>query len=369
MSPIVGVKAYGWQWASDYDLTMSQAAGRMAAQGVDWALVQNLIDPLPGSAVAQLPPGGVYSDAAWVAELKAQGIRTYQSTAAFFSPDEFSAHRDLRPISASGVPFEAFTWYYGLCPSSVAYIDRKTERFAEAVAATEPDGVFLSFLRFPAFWEMWLPGTTRAEIDEYCFCDRCTGLFEEQTGESLPRAFAERSQVLRYDLRPQWTAFKCALIADVAARLRRAAEAVRPGVDVVLNGFGLGHSDFGNAVEEVLAQRFADLDQVIDHYELMFYFQIQKRDPARWIPQRVAEVRAESSKTILACLQGGAEYLEDIYRPGGRQREITPADWRSALTAVATSAADGVMIYSWRDLLADQTRVRDLLAYKAGDLG
>lgn len=373
MTPIVGVKAYGWQWAEDHGLSMAQAAARMASHGVDWALVQNLIDPLPGSAVAQVPPGGRYEDAAWVAALQSQGIRTYQSTAVTFSPDDFSARPDLRPVSATGKVFEPFTWYYGICPSAPDYLERKAERFAEAVGRTQPDGVFLSFLRFPAFWELWLPETSRSDIEEYCFCDRCTGLFEERTGHRLPDGVVARAQVLTHELRAEWTDFKCHLIADVAARLRTAAEEARPGVDVILNGFGLGNTDFDNAVEEVLAQRFSDLDPVIDHYELMFYFQIQKRNPVAWIPPRVAEARRQTRRTILACLQGGAEYLEDVYLSGGRRREITTRDWRSALGAVASSGADGVLVYSWRDLLADEAqggrRVADLLAYKSGDLG
>ena len=371
-SPIVGVKAYGWQWADDHGLSMAQAARRMASHGVDWALVQNLIDPLPGSAVAQVPPGGVYDDAGWVDELRTHGIRTYQSTAVTFAPEEFAAHPDLRPVSATGAVFEPFTWYYGICPSSSDYLNRKLERFQEAVATTRSDGVFLSFLRFPAFWEMWLPGMTRADIAEYCFCDRCTGLFEQRSGVSLPSTLPERGRVLTHELREAWTAFKCRLVGDVAVRFRNAALALDPNIDVILNGFGLGGADFGNAVEEVLGQRFSELDRAIDHYELMFYFQIQKRDPAAWIPRRVAEARAQTSRTVLACLQGGAEYLEDVYSDGGRAREITADDWRAALRAVVASGADGVLVYSWRDLLADEaaggTRVRDLLAYRAGEL-
>lgn len=373
MSPLVGVKAYGWQWSEDHGLTMAQAAQRMASHGVDWAMVQNLIDPLPGSAVAQAPPAGSYSDAGWVNVLRDQGIRTYQSTAALFSPDAFRAREDLRPIGSDGEVFTPLTWYYGICPSAEDYLTAKAERFAEAVAATQPDGVFLSFLRFPGFWELWLPGDSRQDIVEYCFCDRCTGLFEERTGISLPGGGPRaRASVLTHDLRAEWTAFKCARVAEIAGRLRIAATEVKPDIDVTLNSFGLGSTDFGNAVEEVLGQRFGDLDPVIDTYELMFYFQIQKRDPHTWIPQRVAEVRRLTDRRVLACLQGGAEYLEDVYAAGGRAREITATQWRQALTGVAVSGADGVLIYSWKDLLDDEagggTRVPDLLAYRAGDL-
>ena len=43
MNPIVGVKSYGWQWATDHGLSMAEAAQRMASHGVDWALVQRTL--------------------------------------------------------------------------------------------------------------------------------------------------------------------------------------------------------------------------------------------------------------------------------------------------------------------------------------
>jgi len=380
MNPIVGVKAYGYEWSTLHGLDMAAAARRMRAHGVDWALAQNLIDPLPGSAVDQRPPSGVYDDAQWVAHLRDAGMRVYQSTSCFFAPDEFAAHPELRPVDHRGRVFEPFSWYVGICPTDPVYLERKADRLATALAATRPDGVFLSFIRFPSFWEMWLPdapgfvGTRREDIPEYCFCERCLAQFSAAAGVDLGSGdTAARADVIRHELRAQWTDWKCGVVGHIASRLRAASREMIPDADVIVNGFGLGHDDFGNAVEEILAQRPAELDAAIDHYELMFYFQIQKRDPATWIPKRVAEVRAQTDHTVLADLQGGAEYLEDIYAAGGRARRITDDDWDRALRAVATSGADGVLIYSWRDLLADEAaggqRVRRLLDYKAGTLG
>jgi hypothetical protein len=373
MTPIVGVKAYGWDWSTRHGLTMKEAAQRMVAHGIDWALVQNLIDPLPGSAVEQRPPTGAYDDGAWVATLQDTGRRVYQSTAVFFSPEAFAADPDLRPVDQYGQVFEIFSWYVGVCPTHPAYLERKAERLAQAIRATAPDGVFLSFIRFPGFWEMWLPEVRRSQIREYCFCERCMTTFARETATELPPGGPTAwRRALTGELRGRWTAWKCAYIGSVAQRLRQAALDARPGLDVILNGFGLGTADFDNAVDEVLAQRFADLDAAIDHYELMFYFQILKRDPLEWIPQRVADARRQTSRTLLACLQGDAEYLEPIYADGGRRREITASEWRDALRGVARSGADGILTYSWRDLLADDaaggSRVATMLEYKRGEL-
>jgi formylglycine-generating enzyme required for sulfatase activity len=76
---------------------------------------------------------------------------------------------------------------------------------------------------------------------------------------------------------------------------------------------------------------------------------------------------------VLACLQAGPEYLEAEYAAGGRARTITDAEWESALRATAAGGAAGALVYSWRDLLADEARggrrVPTLLAYRRGDLG
>lgn len=373
MTPIIGVKAYGWDWSTVHGLSMADAAARMASQGIDLALVQNQIDPLPGSAVDQHPPANDYSDRGWVAALRDAGLRTYQLTAVFFSPEHFAADPTLRPVDQDGREFEPFGWYYGLCPTHPSYLASKRERFAEAVAATSPDGIFLSFIRFPGFWELWLPGQARAGIREFCFCERCMRLFAESFRIDLPTAGpAVWRKLIVNELREQWTAWKCAWIGQVVADLRSAALAVKPDTEVFLNGFGLGRGDFGNAVEEVLGQRFAELDASIDYYELMFYFQILKRDPLTWIPQRIAEAKLQTRRSVLACLQGGAEYLEPMYRNGGRKREITEANWEDALRGVARSSADGLMVYSWRDLLADEAaggrRVKAMRQYKDGTI-
>jgi hypothetical protein len=370
---VVGVKSYGYDWANVHGLSMAGAADRLVGHGIDWVLVQNDLDPLPGSAVDQRPPAAGYDDLAFRGLLRERGRTIFESTAVFFAPDAFAADPALRPVGSDGRVFTPSGWYVGICPSDPAYLARKAERIAEVVDRFEPDGVFVSFVRFPGFWELWMPETSRAEIVEYCFCDRCLDRFQAETGIELPAgSVADRARVLTGELRHEWTAWKCALIAGAVRALRAAATAVRPGVRVLLNGFGLGGADYGNAVEEVLGQRFADLDPVVDHYELMFYFQIQRRDPAAWIPSRIAEARGRTGRTVLACLQGGPEYLEPEYAAGRRSRQITDAEWAGALRATAASGADGVLVYSWRDLLADEARggarVRALRDYRSGVL-
>jgi hypothetical protein len=371
---ILGVKSYGFEWHLRYGLTEAQVARAMVRQGIDWVAAQNLRDPLPTSAVRQDLPGPPYDDRRLRDALRAAGLRIFEATAVFFRPAASDGRPDLRPIDAEGQTMEPFGWYVGLCPSSPDYLAERAALIEEVVASLQPDGVFLSFIRFPGFWELWMPETTRAEIAEYCFCERCLQQFQAETGHLLPEgATTARARVLQRELRNAWTDWKCGLIASVVETLGAAARRGRPDVEVLVNGIALGRDDYGNAVEEVLGQRLEALSGPADHVELMFYHQILRREPTAWIASLTAAARPRTRGTLLACLQARADYLGPIYRAGRRRSDIPLDEFTAALRAVAESPADGAMLYHWLDVLEDDmtgdgAMASALRAFKDGSL-
>jgi hypothetical protein len=371
----MAVKNYGFEWSTRFGLTDVEAAGRIASHGFDQVLVQNLIDPLPASAVEQEPPAGAYDERRFRDALRGHGLRVFESTSVFFQPATFAARPDLRPVDAHGRIMRPFGWYVGLCPTSAEYLAGKAALLEEVVTSLDADGLFLSFIRFPNFWELWMPETSRAEIDEYCFCPRCLALFADATGHALPdRPVPEVARLIQHELRADWTRWKGRVIADCVGRLKAAAVRMRPGLEVMINAFGLTASDYGNAVEEVLGQDLELLSPHAEHFELMFYHQILRREPESWITRVVAETRPRTDRTLLGCVQASADYLDPVYAPGGRNPTIPVDEFRGALRAVLDSEADGLMVYHWNDLLADEEAgnggmVRALRDFKAGTLG
>ncbi len=91
MSRIVAVKNYGFAWYPTFGLSEEAAAARMADQGIDWVVIQNLLDPVPGSAVDQAPPPPSYSDRRFRDALRDRGIRYFEASAVFFRPDASAA--------------------------------------------------------------------------------------------------------------------------------------------------------------------------------------------------------------------------------------------------------------------------------------
>jgi hypothetical protein len=374
VNTILGVKSYGFEWHLRHGLSETEVARAMVRQGFDWVAVQNLRDPLPTSAVGQELPGPPYDDRRLRDALRDAGLRIFEATAVFFRPEIYAARPDLRPIDAHGRTMEQFGWYVGLCPSSTDYVDERAELIEEVVTTLQPAGVFLSFIRFPGFWELWMPESTRADIAEYCFCPRCLHRFEAETGHVIPGgAMPARARVLQHELRDAWTAWKCGLIASVVATLGAAARRGRPDVEVLVNGVALGLTDYGNAVEEVLGQRLEALAGPADHVELMFYHQILRREPTRWISSLTAEARPRTQASLLACLQAKADYLAPMYRAGRRRPDIPLEEFVAALRAVAESPADGAMVYHWLDVLendmtGDGKMASALRAFKDGSL-
>ncbi len=373
MNSIVSIKSYGFEWYTEYGLSEQQAAQRMRGQGIDWAIIQNLIDPLPGSAVKQELPAPPYDDRRVRDALRAEGIRIFEATSVFFHPEFYTARPGLRPIDSQGRVMQQFGWYVGLCPSSPEYLAERTALMERVTRTLQPDGVFLSFIRFPNFWEMWMPETSREEIEEYCFCDRCLERFQLETGHHLPEGpTSQRAAVLQHELREEWTRWKCGLIARTVAALGSAAQ-WRPGVEVMVNGLAFGRADYRNAVAEVLGQNLEDLSGPADEIELMFYHQILRRDPGTWIQEMTAEARARTSRTLLADLQAKADYLDSLYAAGRRRPSIPFEEFVAALKAVQASPADGLMVYHWKDFLEDDARgdgriSRALVAFKEGTL-
>jgi hypothetical protein len=343
---VVALKCYGYEWRDRFGLSEDEAADRLESHGCDWALLQNAIDPLPGSAVEQVAPRELDEDR-FRAVLRDRGMRVFESTSVFFQPEEHRRRPDLRPVADDGTVMQPYDWYVGLCPSSPEYLAERVKLMERVVERYRPDGVFISFIRFPGFWELWLPGTQRREVREYCFCERCLSRFQEESGMSLGTG-EDAVERLQGELRAQWTDWKCDLIAGVVAELGKAA-----GVEVLLNGIALGSNDLGGAAVELLGQDLARMSARGEHVELMFYHQILARRPGPWIRDLTEELRPRVQGNLLACLQTKAAYLEPPYDPAARAPEIPLEEFHEGLTAAAEGPADGVCVYHWADLVED----------------
>jgi hypothetical protein len=373
------MKVYDYQWAASFGMDAATAAAELVRDGIDTVLVRNQIDPLPTSGVDQaayLASGAsvsVATDRAWSDALRAAGLRIYQTSALFFDPELLLSFPDARPVDANGAPHVGFDWYLGVCPTHDGYLAAKIDRLQHVATELEPDGHFLSFTRYPGFWENWVPDYTFTNADRFCFCRRCRARFSEDLRLDLPPGdAATQARVILEEHGAAWTAWRARRIVEVIDRIAAAVRAERPHLEIMLNTLAFPASDFDgiDVLREIAAQDLAELRGSVDRFELMTYLQILDR-PDSWLETVVADARGALPDRPLYCtLQVAPLYTDGIHAPSGRAVDITAEEFdRSARVALA-AGADGLVFYHWTDFLFDEAaggRKRAVLRGLASD--
>jgi hypothetical protein len=357
------MKVYDYQWAATFGMDARTAAAELARDGVDSVLIRNQIDPLPNSGVDQqayLASGQGTSDIAdrtFSDALRAEGMRVYQTTALFFDPDLVAVFPDARPIEATGAPSQGFDWYLGVCPTHEGYLATKIDRLRRVVSELEPDGLFLSFTRYPGFWENWVPEYAFTDADRFCFCDRCRAQFDADLGLSLPHGdVATQAHVILNEHGASWTVWRCARVAEAIGRIREAVHSEQLGLPIMLNTLAFPAADFGgkDVRREIAAQDLGLLQEVVDRFELMTYLQILDR-PDSWLRPVIADARsAAPDRPLLCTLQVAPLYTEGVHAGRGRAEEITADRLDRSARAALDAGADGLVFYHWTDFLVDE---------------
>ncbi len=356
------MKVYDYQWRSTFGMDAARAAAELTRDGVDTVLVRNQIDPLPGSGVDQSGYLGgaqpsLAEDQAFGAALRDNGRRVLQTTALFFDTDLLRTFPDARAVDAEGNIERGFDWYRGVCPTHEGYLTAKIDRLRRVAAELEPDGLFLSFTRYPGFWENWIPGYAFSNADRFCFCPRCRERFAAERGVALPTGdAATQARFILDEHGPEWTAWRCGRIGDAVARVAAATRAVRPGLAIMLNSLPFPASEFGglDARREIAAQDLGWLAETVDQFELMTYLQILARSD-EWLAPVVADARrVVPEKPLLCTLQVAPLYTEGVHAGRGRAGEITAGELERTARAALAAGADGLVFYHWTDFLEDE---------------
>jgi hypothetical protein len=353
----LGMKIYDNDWYLRFALSYDDAAKLLRDWGVTFVIAQCRLMPMPDSAVkSEVPPDLAerytsYDDRKFRDALGRSGILYVPSCIMFFDPAALAADSSLAAIDAAGKRMERIDWYVGIPPTRRTHVSAKLRAIETAVRALEPDAIHLGFMRWPGFWELWMPHHRRENFPEYSYDHETLQRFQAETGILLstldPRAaasfIAERANQI-------WVDWKCRVVVDVIREVRETARRVRPDIQIVLNTVPFGRADFDNAVEKVFGQRFEALAEVVDVFEVMAYHQILKRPP-EWIPLIGEEVKARTGRTTVCTLQGVPLYLEGMHAKEKRARTLGAEEFGHATELVAKSGVDGMVFFIWTDFL------------------
>ncbi|MDH4136225.1 MAG: hypothetical protein OEW09_05840 [Anaerolineae bacterium] len=361
----VGMKVYDNDWFLEYDLSYKDAARYLNDWGVTFVLAQSRFLPMPDSAVeSEVPPEladlyATYDDRKFRDALAKEGIEYWAAVCMFFDPKALDADPSLRPVGSDGRPMGKIDWYVGISPSIEGVVSNKTAAIERAVRALEPDGVFLSFTRWPGFWELWMPHHMRRDFPEYSYDRHTLDRFVRETGVHLPtRDPADAASWIEAHAREAWTSWKCQVIVDIIRQVKDTCRKIKPDIQVMLNTVPFGAEDFDGAQEKVFGQRIEALADVVDVFEVMTYHQILRR-PASWIPQIGEEVKNRSGRKTVCTLQARPLYLDGIYAKDNRSPTLDAEEFAEAVGVVANSNLDGIVVFVWSDLLEEVLKQND----------
>lgn len=353
----LGMKIYDNDWFLHFGLDYDEAAALLADWGVTFVLTQSRLLPMPDTAVkSEVPPALLeryrsYDDRRFRDALARRNIKYVASCLMMFDPDALAANPSWNAIDAQGRTQAKIDWYIGIPPNRAAHVAGKIAKIEAAVRALEPDGLHLGFMRWPGFWELWMPQHRRSDFPEYSFDTATLGAFEAATGVSLPsHDAAAASAWVDANARETWVDWKCRVTVDVVRQVRDAARAIKPDVQMVLNTLPFGLADHGNAAATVFGQRFEDLSTVIDVYEVMAYHQILKR-PVDWPALIGTEVKQRTGRTTVCTLQAAPLYLGGVHAHEGRATTLDAAELAIMSDHVARSPVDGQVFFLWTDFL------------------
>ena len=352
----LGFKIYDNDWFLKHGMEPGQAADVLAGLGATFVIAQSRFLPMQDSAVdSQVRDADArydrLDDISFRNALRERGIAYFGCLNICFDPAFAASHPELLPIDQFGRTEEKQDWYIGLPPDRVENLNHKQAILEQAVPALDPDGIHLGFVRWPGFWEIWLPDVDPAKMPEYCYSPATLRRFCAEANADLPLSdvrAAARLIAERY--RREWRDWKCGVTAEAIGQMRRAVQTLRPGTVIAINTLPFLRSDFGGAVEEVFGQDIGRLSDVVDVFEVMSYHQILRREPM-WPSQVGGDIKARTSKRVICTLQAKALYLDGMHAGRGRSSEISADEFDVAVDELERSVVDGLCIFTFSQLL------------------
>jgi len=352
-----GVKIYDNDWYIRHGMEPEQLAEMLASWNISYVIAQSRYLPMQDSAVpsrvtpADLDRYSTLDDVAVRKALADRGIGYFSCLNICFDPDYIATHPEQLPIDQFGKVEEKQDWYIGVPPEREANLDHKIDLLEKGVAALTPDVVHLGFIRWPGFWETWLPGDKRSDKSEYCYAPQTLDRFAKAYGLTLDTSdpVAAASTIAR-NHREEWTAHKCATTVGAIRRIREAVRAVKGDVDISINTLPFFADDFDNCVTEVFGQDVRALAEVVDIFEVMAYHQIMRRE-AEWPANVATDIRERSGAAAICTVQAKSHYLEGMHVGRGRSPLIESAEFSRMLDAVEKSPVEGLCVFTLSDLM------------------
>jgi hypothetical protein len=255
------VKIYDNEWFIKHGLSIEEAADLLVAWNITFVIAQSKYLPMYDSAVqsavrfSDASRYAMLDDVSFRKALCSRDIGYFACLNIGFDPRFSSERPSILPIDQHGHKMRQQDCYLGIPPDRTGNLTHKTQLLENAVSALQPDVVYLGSIRWPGFWETWLPGDNCEEKPDYCYSSETLSRFAKATGIDLPIDDPTRAgAMIANSYRPAWSAWKCAVTVEAIRLIRASVDPLRSGLQISINTLPFVRSDFECAVEDVFGE-------------------------------------------------------------------------------------------------------------------
>ncbi|MCC6945148.1 MAG: hypothetical protein IT335_11265 [Thermomicrobiales bacterium] len=339
------------QWSTIYGLHHVSAAAALRDLGVDSVVVR-----APSPVRSASNPRDILADRPWVESLQDAGLRVFVAIELFDDRALLERFPDARPVNALGEQSWAPPLDGAICPTHDGVIELLSTHIATLLDVLSPDGATLRSAHFPGFWPDWTiePDYPFSGEDQWCFCDRCRAAFAADAGITLSGVSigSDAAGILALHRQP-WLIWRARRLTLAIDRVLTASGARSRGIETMLATLPFVAADFGgiDVRRTIGGQDLAMLAGAIDTFELVTEMQVLNRHPV-WLGQVVREAirQLPGSRSVLCALQ-----ISPHHQGRNRASQIAVGDLSVTADAIRQAGADGLVLSSWTDLLADQS--------------
>ena len=283
------------------------------------------------------------------------GVALFVIFPVFQSPEELANQPNLAAITAGGEPARE-DWVQFVCPTRNEFRMRRIEQVKKLVSVYHPDGLSLDFIRFFVFWEMAQPNRMPDSLPQTCFCQSCLSDFQKTQNVRIPENLSGTAETARWILAnklPEWTAWKCGVIASTVKDLVGAARSIEPGLKINVHTVPWRKEDFGGAIETIAGQDLARIGGLVDYLSPMCYHHMVGRLPD-WIHDVVRDVFDRGRIGVLPSIQVDKAYVE---------KDLSAEEFEAALAEALKPPSRGVLLWNWIALERSPEKQRIVRAY------
>ena len=357
MNKILGMKVYDNDWFLKFHFSYSEVAKILKDWGVNLILTQSKYIPMPDTAVKsevseqEKQLYNSYNDLKFREALANEGIDYYSTILMFFDPSALLINEKLSPYDENLKKMKKIDWYIGIPPTMEDHIENKITLLKKAVKELSPDGVHLAFMRWPGFWELWMPDSKISDFNDYSFDNISIEKFFHDCELNKPTiAINFIPKWIKENLNNEWISWKCRIVQNVISDIKSELRKIKPDLKIMLNTVPFGKNDYNNAQDKIFGQNFELLSDIVDTFEVMTYHQILKRTP-EWIKLSGEEIKKRTKKNTICTIQAQPLYLEGIHKKENRNTELDGNEFNECLEFIKDSNIDGVVVFLFTDFL------------------